>query len=132
MTPQDRRKNDNRQDKQMKALSIKEPYASLILNGMKTIETRTWRTKYRGKILLCASKKPKSDISGKAFATAEIVDCWRMTKANEVDAHCKVYPNAWAWELVNITPIKPFKVKGKLGIFEVSCQAIDRINKGER
>ena len=46
----------------MKALSIKEPWATLILEGKKTIETRTWKTNYRGEILLCASKNPKSNI----------------------------------------------------------------------
>ena len=39
------------------ALSIKEPYGSLILyHGKK--ETRTWATNYKGYVLLCASKSP--------------------------------------------------------------------------
>lgn len=32
----------------MKVLSIKEPYATLIANGDKLIETRSWKTNYRG------------------------------------------------------------------------------------
>ena len=39
----------------MKVLSIKEPYASLIVNGYKEYEFRSWKTKYRGKILIHAS-----------------------------------------------------------------------------
>lgn len=103
----------------MKALSIKEPWASLILAGKKTIETRTWKTKYRGKVLLCASKNPKSDISGKAFATAEIVDCREMTEKDFVKALCPIYPGAYSWVLSNIKKIKPFPVKGQLRLFEV-------------
>ena len=40
----------------MKALSIWEPWASLIRCGAKTIETRHWGTKYRGPLLICAAK----------------------------------------------------------------------------
>ena len=32
----------------MKALTIKQPWASLIVHGIKDIENRTWRTDYRG------------------------------------------------------------------------------------
>ena len=39
----------------MKVLSIKEPWASLIMNGTKRIETRSWKTKYRGEIYIHAS-----------------------------------------------------------------------------
>ena len=42
----------------MKALSIKQPWASLIAHGIKDIENRTWKTNYRGKILIHASGSP--------------------------------------------------------------------------
>jgi activating signal cointegrator 1 len=38
----------------MKALTIKEPWASLIINGYKEYEFRSWKTNYRGKILIHA------------------------------------------------------------------------------
>ena len=41
----------------MKVISIKQPYASLIANGYKKYEFRTWKTSYRGKIYIHASKK---------------------------------------------------------------------------
>lgn len=104
----------------MKALSIKEPWASLILSGKKTIETRTWKTNHRGKILLCASKNPKSEISGKAFAIAHLVSIEKMTKAHVPQARCECYPGAFAWNLHMIEPINPFEVKGQLGLFEVN------------
>ena len=106
----------------MKAISIKEPWASLILSGKKTIETRTWSTKHRGKILLCASKKPKSSISGMAFAIAFLSDVQLMRKRDEFRACCNIYDKAYSWFLVNVEPIEPFPVKGKLSLFEVDYE----------
>lgn len=40
----------------MKAISIRQPWAWLIVNGYKDIENRTWDTKYRGMVLIHASK----------------------------------------------------------------------------
>lgn len=39
----------------MKALAIKQPWAWLIIHGGKTIENRTWHTKFRGRFLVHAS-----------------------------------------------------------------------------
>lgn len=39
----------------MKALSIKQPWASLIAHGIKDIENRTWKTNFRGRIYIHAS-----------------------------------------------------------------------------
>lgn len=41
----------------MKALSIKQPWASLIAHGIKDIENRTWKVNFRGKIFIHASAK---------------------------------------------------------------------------
>lgn len=41
----------------MKALSIKQPWASLIAHGIKNVENRTWKTKFRGRIYIHASAK---------------------------------------------------------------------------
>jgi len=40
----------------MKALSIRQPWAWLILHAGKDIENRTWRTAYRGPLLIHAGK----------------------------------------------------------------------------
>ena len=40
----------------MKAITIKQPFASLIAAGLKEYEFRTWKTKYRGEILIHAGK----------------------------------------------------------------------------
>lgn len=104
----------------MKALSLKEPWASLVLQGRKTIETRVWKTDYRGDILFCCSQNPKSEISGKAFAIVELSYCRPMEKKDEKAACCKVYPRAYSWILKNIRPIEQFPVKGKLSLFELN------------
>ncbi|KAA0259852.1 ASCH domain-containing protein [Hafnia alvei] len=44
----------------MKAISIRQPWAWLIVNGYKDIENRSWRTKYRGPVLIHASQGVKS------------------------------------------------------------------------
>jgi len=41
----------------LKAITIHQPYASLIAVGCKTIETRSWVTKYRGQLAIHASRK---------------------------------------------------------------------------
>ena len=41
----------------MKVLSIIEPWATLIKEKKKYIETRTWKTSYRGELYVHASKK---------------------------------------------------------------------------
>ena len=48
----------------MKALSLLQPWATLVVTGIKHIETRSWSTRYRGPLLIHASKGK----SGKIFA----------------------------------------------------------------
>ncbi|RYD50983.1 MAG: ASCH domain-containing protein [Sphingobacteriales bacterium] len=49
----------------LKVLSLLQPWASLVVLGHKTIETRSWTTVYRGPLLIHAGVRT----SGKAFAT---------------------------------------------------------------
>lgn len=109
----------------MKALSVKQPWAGLIATGVKTIETRTWKTNYRGPLLICASASPKSEFSGKAVCVVTLVDCREMTKSDEAAACCQIYPNAKAWVLRDVQLIEPFPVKGQLRIFEVNWLCLD-------
>ena len=39
----------------VKTLSVRQPYAALICAGVKTVENRTWKTDYRGRLLIHAS-----------------------------------------------------------------------------
>ncbi len=46
----------------MKAISLWQPWASAIANGVKTIETRSWSTNYRGPIAIHAASKRTGDL----------------------------------------------------------------------
>jgi hypothetical protein len=76
-------------DEPIRALSWRQPFASLMLHGK--VETRVWDSKYRGWVLICASKQPYSipqveDISGlvqagRAWTTIGGKEIpWRNTK----------------------------------------------------
>lgn len=65
----------------MKAISIKQPWASLIAHGIKDIENRTWATKYRGKVLIHASGKPAGD-AYELFTDYQ----WEFIEANNFDS----------------------------------------------
>lgn len=56
----------------MKALTILQPWASLIACGAKQIETRSWATKYRGEIAIHAGKNEQfiSAVRNEPFASA--------------------------------------------------------------
>lgn len=41
----------------MKAISLLQPWATLVVMGAKKIETRSWNTKYRGELIIHASKR---------------------------------------------------------------------------
>lgn len=58
----------------MKAITIKQPFASLIVDGIKDIENRTWKTNFRGTVLIHAAckkppKLPGDMISGLQYAS---------------------------------------------------------------
>ena len=40
----------------MKALSVKQPWANMLITGVKTMEIRTWKVKYRGRVYIQAGK----------------------------------------------------------------------------
>lgn len=128
----------------MKVLSIKEPYATLIKMKHKKIETRSWKTKYRGELYIHASisKAPKKLLEkdfmkslvteqdlpyGKIILKANLVDCIEMTKEwieklkkeNPQEYLLGLYEEGrYAWVLENVTPLEqPIIAKGKLGIW---------------
>ncbi len=105
----------------MKALSVKQPWASMIARGEKTIETRTWETNYRGELAICASASPRGQGPTRAvLAVADMLSCRPMVEQDEGRARCDIYPGAWAFCLSNIRRLaEPVPVKGKLGLFEL-------------
>ena len=74
----------------MKVLSLKQPFAELILQNKKKIELRKWNTKFRGAFLIHASKIPDKKAMDK-----------------------------FGFILKNVKRIKPFEAKGKLGFWNL-------------
>lgn len=105
--------------KSYKAISLKQPWANLVTSGKKAIETRKWSTKYRGDLVICSSQKPKIEPAGYALCIVELYDVRPMEKKDEKKACIKVYPGAYSWFLQNLRHLKPFPVKGKLGIYNL-------------
>ncbi|MGL6202575.1 MAG: ASCH domain-containing protein [Lachnospiraceae bacterium] len=121
----------------MKCLSIKQPWAGLIVRGWKDVENRTWTTSYRGEVLIHAGKKFdmvfKRDIAEiDIHAAADMSNCtyFRMGaiigKATLIDC-VQNHPSRWAedglWHWVFADPVifdQPIPYKGQLGLFEVS------------
>jgi len=126
----------------MKALTVLQPYAGWIASRNKTIETRTWQTKFRGDLLICSGQRIHSlfkddyknhkgdwqnkwlNLFGKALCIVCIEDCKPMTFDDEKLAMCEHYPGAWSWYLSNIRQIKPFDIKGQLGLFDIDDSKI--------
>ena len=118
----------------MKALSIQPFYATLIAAGFKFIELRTWKTDYRGWLLLCASKAVNktgkaSLMNGHAFAIAELSEVRPYNDEMDREAACLDDDETFegfSWVFNRIIPIKPFPVKGKLHLFDVE-QELDSL-----
>lgn len=127
----------------MKVLSIKEPYATLIKEGIKKIETRSFKTNYRGRILIHASKskdKFKSindsvrnlskDLEmnyGKIICEVNLVDCVYMDeeyiekiKKDNLEYSLGLYEiGRYAWILSDLKVLDDFiEAKGRLNLWE--------------
>lgn len=127
----------------MKVLTIREPFATLIKNKVKYIETRSWKTNYRGELYihsglakLSKDVKERKNLSelyneddlkyGYIICKCNLVDCIYMTDEFIKDEKEKNPNNfiagryevgRYAWVLDDIEPIKPIEAKGKLGIW---------------
>ncbi len=124
----------------MKALSVRQPWAWLIVNGYKTVENRSWSTKFRGKFLIHAGRKldiPLSEYEmlrqdilhdykiempvtlpmGGIVGMAEIVDCvTECEDENDQEWHEEGF---YAFILRNAKELPFHLTKGKLQFFDV-------------
>lgn len=114
----------------MKVLSVRHPWANLIVHGIKGVENRTWKTAYRGRVLIHAPLKREDNIFTKEQAklaidippgyksaiigSVEIIDC--ITDSNSIWAVL----GQWHWILekpiLYSNPV--LGVKGKLGLWD--------------
>jgi hypothetical protein len=94
----------------MKALSIRQPYAELILLGKKKEEYRSRKTNVRGKIYIYASKTPadKSEFK-KSKLLREDLPVGVIVGTVEITG-CRKRKNDYAWKLEDPVRLKrPFK-----------------------
>lgn len=123
----------------MKVLTIRQPYASLIAYGIKKYEFRSWRTKYRGDILIQASKSVDKNAMEEFkcydldYPLGCIIAKVKLDDVIKVDDDFKkilkrenylVYNhvinndyNGYAFKLSNVESLSPINVKGKLGLW---------------
>ncbi len=128
----------------MKVLSLTEPCATLIKEKKKLVETRSWKTSYRGELYIHASstkipKEWKENAEfmglvtekalnfGNIICKCNLVDCIYMTKEyvedmkkdNHQEYICGKYEEGrYAWILEDIKPLdNPIKAKGHLSIW---------------
>ena len=128
----------------MKALSIRQPWASLIIGKpfaladgkLKDVENRTWSTSFTGPLLIHASSRVDVDAVrsifppfkhrlaespatwrpylGAIIGQVELVECRRHSPSIWAEA------GAWHWVLANPKAFaNPIPYKSKLGLFEV-------------
>jgi predicted transcriptional regulator len=117
----------------MKTLSLKQPFAELVVSGKKTIELRNWNTKFRGKFLIHASKTSDSKAMkkfrlerlpvGVIIGKAEIIDVKKYENdlEHKKDKNKHLADSSWGkygFVLKNAKRIKPIEAKGKLGFWE--------------
>lgn len=71
------------------ALSIRQPWAWLIVNGHKDIENRDWPTRFRGPLLIHAGKTmTKGDYEACAIFISDMETEWRMPSYEELRSQC--------------------------------------------
>ena len=123
----------------MKAITIKQPFASLIAAGLKEYEFRTWKTKYRGEILIHAGKgvdkkamKKHLNLeypSGCIIAKVTLADCIKVDdelRKKLSERNAEIYSSiikhteweGYGFKLENIVKTEPIPAKGKLSIWE--------------
>ncbi len=124
----------------MKALTIKQPYATLIAEGIKEYEFRTWKTNYRGEFLVHAGKGKNIQYmekfkaldleypSGCIIAIASLENCIEVTnefrnilkKKNPILYSHIINDKNWkgyAFKLTNVKKIENIPAQGKLSFW---------------
>lgn len=130
----------------LKAITLTQPWASLVAKGAKRIETRSWRTRYRGPLAIHAAKalpRPVRDLCEgeplrSALASAGMTDV-ELLPRGAVIALCRVThcrrteecappepeslfgnysPGRFAWLLAGVRPLdQPIPARGQLGLW---------------
>ncbi len=125
----------------MKVITIKQPFASLIAEGLKEYEFRTWKTKYRGEILIHAGKSIEKKAikkfekynldypTGCIIAKVSLTDCIKiddearkMLKEKNPLVYSSIIKhtewNGYGFKIENVEKIKPIFINGKLSLWD--------------
>ncbi len=121
----------------MKCLSVSQPFAELIISGLKRIDLRGWNTKYRGEILIHAPQKIMTSecqrfqiskpITGAIVGRVSLVGVKRYHSISEInddfDLHLAqngLERKKYGFLLENPHRFTvPIPKRGQLGLFEV-------------
>lgn len=95
------------------ALSIKQPWAALVVHGLKTIEVRRWPTARRGRILIHAARIPDerpeawqhvpehlheaAHLLGGFLGAAQLIDCRTYRQVEEFGQDQNAHLNEDSW-----------------------------------
>lgn len=118
----------------MKAITVHQPYAQQLIDGLKPVENRTWRTNYRGPLAIHASAtdtRLKSSLYvpvtlGAVLGTVELVDCIHIDELNASHDEYHMYlashhatTGPWCWIVEDPDAFaEPVPAKGKQGFWE--------------
>ena len=124
----------------MKVLTIKQPWATLIMQEDKRFEFRSWQTKYRGDLLIHAGKGidkeamkrlakylPDEIPLGKILGKVTLVDCVKMCSEfkdmllkENPDIYTKSsFQENYGWQVENVKVFnEPIEAKGHLSLWE--------------
>jgi hypothetical protein len=145
----------------MKALTISQPFASLIASGEKWVENRSWYTSYRGPLAIHAGKgtqyldreEIKCYTTGSIIATARLSACvvreelqrmafHSITNGSELIPGAKVtwrqaFDHAhtegpWCWILEDVEAIDPIQVKGAQNLWVIPSEILEAIASSQK
>lgn len=119
---------DPAQHDRFKCLTLKQPFASMMATGEKTIDIRHKDISYRGDVLISAAKYPILDAnpSGCSVCLVELYDVKPVYDLTEAELRQTGYPESewehlygYAYFFRNPRPVIEFPVAGKLGMFNL-------------
>ena len=123
----------------MKTLSLKQPFAELILQGKKKIELRKWNTHFRGEFLIHSSKIPDKKAMknfgfqelpcGFIVGKAKLIEVKKYKNKKEHDKDKKLHlaSNKWGnygFILKNVKRINLISTKGKLNFWNFDLSSV--------
>lgn len=122
----------------MKSLSVRQPLACLLCEGVKRIEVRGWSTDHRGELLICASATPKDVFwkdddafrllpAGSMIGIVNLTDCKPMVKADVEGALCDFDKTAFSWFVEPVCWVRPDAMRGQLRLFDTQERNIVRL-----